>query len=287
MKLKVAEIFYSIQGEGRWSGTPSVFLRTFGCNFKCAGFGMPRGQHTDEPDRIAEKIELYKTFEDLPLANFGCDSYASWHPKFKHLSPTLTIDEVVDRMLALVPNNTWTQPNGQDVHLVITGGEPLLGWQRAYQELFDHPRMQDLKHLTFETNTTQELHSDFRQYLENQDRFHVTWSCSPKLTVSGEQWSDAIRPDILASYASVNVPMGNEYYLKFVVATSDDLADADRAVVEFRQGGVESPVYLMPMGGIPDQYHYNTKQVAELALERGYRYSPRLHVDIWRNAWGT
>jgi len=287
MKLKIAEIFYSIQGEGRWSGTPSVFLRTFGCNFKCAGFGMPRGTHTDEPDRIGENITLYKTFEDLPLATAGCDSYASWHPAFKHLSPTLDINEVVERMLALVPNNTWTQPNGQDVHLVITGGEPLLGWQRAYQELFDHPRMQDLKNLTFETNTTQELHDDFREYLATQDRFHVTWSCSPKLTVSGERWEDAIRPDILRSYANLAVPMGSEYHLKFVVASSDDVSDVDRAVGEYRDAGVEAPVYLMPQGGIPDQYHFNTKQVAELALEKGYRYSPRLHVDIWRNAWGT
>jgi hypothetical protein len=34
-------------------------------------------------------------------------------------------------------------------------------------------------------------------------------------------------------------------------------------------------------------YNLNTQQVAKLALDRGYRYSPRLQVDIWRNAWGT
>ena len=39
-KLKVSEIFYSAQGEGRFIGVPSVFLRTFGCNFTCGGFGM-------------------------------------------------------------------------------------------------------------------------------------------------------------------------------------------------------------------------------------------------------
>ena len=51
-KIKIAELFYSIQGEGRYMGVPSVFLRTFGCNFKCAGFGMSR-LHTDGKARLA------------------------------------------------------------------------------------------------------------------------------------------------------------------------------------------------------------------------------------------
>jgi len=52
-KIKVAEIFHSLQGEGLYIGVPSVFLRTFGCNFKCAGFGMPAGELSSEPDDIA------------------------------------------------------------------------------------------------------------------------------------------------------------------------------------------------------------------------------------------
>ena len=47
-KIKVSEIFYSAQGEGRFVGVPSVFLRTFGCNFTCGGFGMPRGEVSKE-----------------------------------------------------------------------------------------------------------------------------------------------------------------------------------------------------------------------------------------------
>ena len=85
MQLKIAEIFYSLQGEGRWAGVPSVFMRTFGCNFQCRGFGLPRGEKTTEPEEIAADIQLYKTYNDLPLARTGCDSYASWHPDFKHL----------------------------------------------------------------------------------------------------------------------------------------------------------------------------------------------------------
>ena len=76
-------------------------------------------------------------------------------------------------------------------------------------------------------------------------------------------------------------------YLKFVVATEQDVKDAERAVEEYRNAGFGGPVYLMPMGGLPSVYNLNTEQVAQLALDRGWRYSPRLQVDIWRNAWGT
>ena len=90
MKLKVSEIFYSAQGEGRFVGVPSVFLRTFGCNFTCSGFGCAPGVRSTEADDVAKNVHLYKDFLSLPLVNTGCDSYASWHPEFKHLSPTVT-----------------------------------------------------------------------------------------------------------------------------------------------------------------------------------------------------
>ena len=62
-KIKLAELFYSIQGEGRYMGVPSVFLRTFGCNFTCDGFGMARGEKTEERHIIAKDIETFKTYE--------------------------------------------------------------------------------------------------------------------------------------------------------------------------------------------------------------------------------
>jgi organic radical activating enzyme len=198
-KIKVSEVFYSLQGEGRFVGVPSVFLRTYGCNFTCAGFGCKPGEKSTGADEVAKSVDLYKTFNDLPLVETGCDSYASWHPAYKHLSPTQTTEELVERMLALTPNNQWMQNNGNDVHLVITGGEPLLGWQRAYEELLSHPRMSDLKNITFETNGTQKLHDDFAHCLSHW-KGEVTFSVSAKLSASGEKWEDAICPDIVCNY---------------------------------------------------------------------------------------
>ena len=135
-KLKVAELFYSIQGEGRYMGVPSVFLRTFGCNFKCAGFGMPKGELSLEVEDIAANIHLYTDYKQLPLVSTGCDSYASWDPRFKDLSPVLTTDSIVDSIMTMLPHNRW-----REEHLVITGGEPLLGWQRSYIDLLSHENM--------------------------------------------------------------------------------------------------------------------------------------------------
>jgi 7-carboxy-7-deazaguanine synthase len=289
-KIKVSEVFYSLQGEGRFVGVPSVFLRTYGCNFTCAGFGCAPGEKSTDADEVAKNIELYKDFNSLPLVTTGCDSYASWHPAYKHLSPTQTTEELVERMLTLTPNNAWVQNNGNDVHLVITGGEPLLGWQRAYSELLSHPRMADLKNITFETNGTQELHEDFRHFLLDwtlnprlgkKGAGALTFSVSAKLSASGEKWEEAIRPDIVMSYADIG-----HTYLKFVVETDEHIADAIRATDEYRRAGFKGQIYLMPQGGVVEPYDKNKKRIADICCQQGWNYSPRLHVDLWGNGWG-
>jgi len=280
-KLKVAELFYSIQGEGRFMGVPSVFLRTFGCNFKCAGFGMPRGELSTEVETIAARIADFKKYEELPLVSTGCDSYASWDPRFKDLSPMLTSDAIVERIMEIIPHGEW-----QDEHLVITGGEPLLGWQRAYPDLLSHPKMAGLKEITFETNGTQKLSPEFVNYLKNwnQEKQHreITFSVSAKLPCSGEKWEDAICPEIVCEYEKYGTA-----YLKFVIATEHDFADAQRAVKEFRDAGFKGHVYLMPVGGVESVYALNNRNVADLAMKHGLRYSDRLQVPLFKNEWGT
>ena len=279
-KIKVAELFYSIQGEGRYMGVPSVFLRTFGCNFKCQGFGMPQGELSNEANNVDPS--KYSDYRSLPLVSTGCDSYASWDPRFKHLSPVLDTDQIVDEIVRILPHRQW-----QDEHLVITGGEPLLGWQRCYPDLLDHDQMKDLKEITFETNGTQELTDEFRDYLlywQEPEWYgrEVTFSVSAKLPCSGEKWEDAIRPEVVRGYQDVGY-----VYLKFVVATAQDVQDAVLAVHEFTQAGVNVPVYLMPVGGVESVYTLNNKSVALEAMKLGYRYSDRLQVPLFKNEWGT
>ena len=284
MKLKISEIFYSLQGEGQYVGVPSIFLRTFGCNFTCGSFGMPRGQISTERNTIAKDGLKYTDYKDLPLVSTGCDSYASWDPRFKHLSPVMEIRDIVDRFQVLLPDRKFGEK-----HLIITGGEPLLGWQRSYPELVAEilDRGMSLKYITFETNGTQPLDQVLKDFLtEISDTFgiEITFSISAKLPCSGELWEDAIKPEVVKEY--LGIP-NNRSYFKFVIANEQDALDAQAAIGEYKKAGIDIPVYLMPVGGVNSVYEMNERQVADYARDIGYRFSPRIQVPLYKNEWGT
>jgi 7-carboxy-7-deazaguanine synthase len=296
--IKVSELFYSLQGEGLYLGTPSIFLRTFGCNFTCSGFGMPRGEKSQErlnvdPDEMkypvfgageppVELTKKYTKYEDLPLVHTGCDSYASWDVRFKHLSPLLTIPAIVDRIQSLLPESKFSV----NKHLILTGGEPMLpGWQKQFPALLQeiYNRKMDLGYLTFETNGTKPIIDDlYWELLNCSDFLEVVFSVSSKLPVSGEKWEDAIKPDVVQEYAKLR---HSKLYFKWVVGSKQDIEDVERAIKEYDMPDV--PVYLMPVGGTDKLYDVTHKDVAKMAMERGWRYSPRLQVELWKNAWGT
>ena len=256
MKLRYSESFYSVQGEGRWVGVPSLFLRVFGCNFECAGFGQERGKlipveempyNTDE--RADPKHELaYTSIEELPVTPVGCDSSASWSKKYKHLQMTKTPEEVFEHLVSLLPDGTFEGRHGEDIHLVITGGEPLLGWQRVWPSLLSMCKEIGLKNVTFETNGTQLVKEELINYFnspEGED-IHVTWSTSPKLSLSGEKTEDALKPD---SLISMNQVINSYLYNKFVVRDIEDFEEVDMFVQAYKDAMIIlDAVYCMPEG---------------------------------------
>jgi organic radical activating enzyme len=295
-KITYTEIFYSLQGEGKWAGVPSIFFRTYGCNFRCRKFGRPRDEviegHNPEVVDIIKMVEAnpdrYQEFKDLPLVTTGCDTYASIYPEFKRFNKQADVYTIAEEIHALLPNGVWDQDWSDNIHFIITGGEPFLGYQQLYPTLLTLLRQRGLRDVTIETNGSQELYPEVRDYFfedftrHGRDYDRLTFSVSPKLPCSGESWETAINPKVVKSYEMVGYT-----YLKFVVSTRQDVEDAERAVGEYREAGFGGPIYLMPAGGVPQVYNLNTQEVARLAMERGWRYSPRLQVDIWRNEWGT
>ena len=293
-KLRYSEAFYSVQGEGRFVGVPSLFLRTFGCNFECAGFGQPREKliatdqmpYVIDPKADKNHPDAYKSIEELPVTPIGCDSSASWSVKYKHLQMTRSADEVFDHIASLIPNGTFTGQHGEDIHLVITGGEPLLGWQRVWPALLTTCMEVGLKNVTFETNGSKDVDDVFIEWLNNEGKdLHVTWSTSPKLSISAELTKNALIPEALLT---MNKVKNSFLYNKFVIRDEICLHDVDMFVSAYKKADVNiDAIFLMPEGATLEQQTLTEKHVAEICMNTGYKFSPRLHINLFGNAWGT
>ena len=95
-----SEIFKSIQGEGHYTGVPTTWLRFFGCNLECNGFGQddPTDPSTYQlPYKDFDLIDV-KNVEDLPVWKYGCDSSYSWSKKFAKIQKNETCEEVAKRL---------------------------------------------------------------------------------------------------------------------------------------------------------------------------------------------
>lgn len=295
MSLRISEIFYSIQGEGSRAGHPSVFVRVFGCNFRCPGFGMPKGQVSTEPDEIANEVlanpDKYPTYESLPLARTGCDSYPSWHPKLKDYSPEMTAEEIIKKIDSVIPKNV----DKNRIDIVFTGGEPLLKCnQREIVDLLNKNReyFKNFDSFTFETNGTQEVLSEVKGVFSIDISRPLIISISPKLSCSGVPSSKAIKPDVISDiFDSVWDGDISHTYLKFVVNPEfieDQLTEIEYVLQSIHPThNVDIPVYLMPEGGTEERYNDNMKKVADVAMKKGYRFCPRLHVTLFGNSWAS
>jgi 7-carboxy-7-deazaguanine synthase len=147
--------------------------------------------------------------------------------------------------------------------------------------------MLGLKEITFETNGTQPLSKEFSDYLwhwgiDRRGYSSLTFSVSAKLSVSGEKREEAIKPEVVNEYEKIGYT-----YLKLVIATEDDANEALEVIDIYRKAGFKGPVYLMPVGGVEKVYSMNNRAVADLAMKHGLRYSDRLQVPLFKNAWGT
>ena len=302
-------MFYSLQGEGRYVGVPSLFLRLFGCNFECRGFGQERDRSTWIPHDMMPHNQEHpdvKVLEDLPVPHVGCDSSFSWGKKWGHLASNDDIDTIIKKMDDMInwygqkkTNNPIAGDLSQcllqddGVHLVLTGGEPLLkGFQQGVFDLMTHPDLKT-RFVTIETNGTQifspyDYCNDGYMFPDHHRKFGVnknagmTFSVSPKLSNSGEEWTEAIKPEALASY---NAWPHSYLYLKFVVRDEDDMEEVHEAVRVYDHARVNiDAIYLMPETGPHGMYDY---EVAQLAMKYGYKFSPRLQINLFGNEWGT
>jgi 7-carboxy-7-deazaguanine synthase len=224
-QVKIAEIFYSIQGEGKLAGVPSVFVRSSGCNLRCSWCDTP---------------------------------YTSWRPE----GTEMTVPEIVDRVRGF---------NAR--HAVITGGEPMIA--RGVEELSRRLREAEM-HITIETAGTVFLAVECD-----------LMSISPKLSNSTPEGEWAGRHDKLRIQIEVIRRLMDlcDYQLKFVVSRPEDIGEIHDIVSSTR--AEMGKVILMPEGTDPLRLREKAVWIAELCKAEGFRYGPRLHVDIWGDRRGV
>ena len=295
----ISEIFRSIEGEGPYTGWPTIYVRFSGCNFTCAGFNNPNNLPISN-EVLGFNPADYKTLTELPPITIGCDSIYSWDNRFKHMWETLTIDQLAARIVALLPNGKWLHPRtNQPYILSLTGGEPTLR-HKQIEALLEHPLLKDLQVLLIETNGSVPLHKKLITALHywTGKSFNNTliWSNSPKLSASGEPWDKAIKPEV---YEQQWLPMMGTIssritqYFKFVCGDSDDhFAEVDRFITEVRDDIVKSipvweNIYIMPMSCVTDQQDNIAAKVAQRCIDNGYIYCHRVHLDVFDNSVGT
>jgi 6-pyruvoyltetrahydropterin 2'-reductase len=291
--LKYSETFYSAQGEGAYTGIPSLWMRFFLCNLQCDGFGQTDPTDPSTYELPYEKLDLTDITDvmQLPVFDKGCDSSYTWAKRYKHLITDRTVQEAVDELEALLPHGKFQHPvSKQWTHMVFTGGEPMLkntqpGIIRIMQEFYNRGNMPN--NVTIETNGTKPLTEEMEKYIED---FQFDWggewywSISPKLwSTAGEKPKKAIQPDVIGQYAQAS----KHGQLKFVVNGSEESwREVEENTKLFREAGCEFPVWIMGVGGTFEGLTLTEADIADEAIQRGYNYTTRAHVHIYGNAIG-
>jgi len=192
-----------------------------------------------------------------------CDTpYTSWEPEGKNCS----IAEIVETVAAFYAS-----------HVVLTGGEPMIA-----------PEIVDLTQLLRKAG----LHIT----IETAGTFYTPVDCdlmsiSPKLANSiphereGGRWAaqhDRLRyqPEIMRRLIKEY-----EYQLKFVISSREDLPEV--AAIREALNAPREQVVLMPEGTSRERLRERSLWLAEICKNNGYRYSPRLHIDLWGNIRGV
>lgn len=292
MKVRYSELFASFQGEATYTGMPSIWLRFFGCNLECAGFGQknPCDPATYELPHQTMDLSKIQFMHELPVLTKGCDSAYSWSNRFKHLAYDSSPEELAENINRLAHEKLgltdWRHPvTNKTAQLCFTGGEPMMQQKQmvaVVQAL--NVKMEDfiVPQVTIETNATKPLTKDFQGLIEGCSNLH--FAMSPKLfNVSGEK--DAVKMGIIESYCSVS----DTACIKFVHNGSKEAWDElekYEATMRHLPDWVE--YYIMPVGAdVESQQAGNIAEICDEAMLRGYRVSARVHTYIYGNKMGT
>lgn len=245
--IYLVEHFYSIQGEGKYVGTPSLFFRFGGCNMRCEGFGCK--------ETASDGVEV-----------MGCDTvYAVNKEHFlQNWIPLKRAQELLN-VLSL-----YDLPEAVDV--VLTGGEPLIyANDEVFVEFLEH-LVSEGHRITFETNGSMDV--DFEKYPVYKE---CVFALSVKLSNSGEPLAKRLRGDVIYNLAS----NAKDAFFKFSIDKESITIALEEEIENVLIHSPKTKVYCMPVAGSKQELEENTQPLIEFCKAKGYNYSDRLHIRIW------
>ncbi|MFV7790974.1 7-carboxy-7-deazaguanine synthase QueE [Aliarcobacter lanthieri] len=253
--LEINEIFGpTIQGEGKFVGSPSIFIRFGKCNFSCVGFGVE-----------------YETPSGVKKC--ACDSYYAVDKEFKDNWEKYSSHlDIINEVNKLIENSNYEYK----IDIVITGGEPLLYWNKIeFQKLLKY-YIDNNHRVTIETNASLDINfnKDFQK--------KIIFSMSVKLSNSLEPLKKRVNKKTLKNILQNT----SKSYLKFVIG-NDFLTQAIDEIKDILSDIPKCEVYLMPLGDTSKQIDENSIKVINLAIKYGFKYSDRLHIRVWNNKRGV
>ena len=227
--LQISEKFYSIQGEGKTMGAPSIFVRLTGCNLLC------------KSDK------------------WVCDSIEVWRKGNKvDFKEVLSIEDII------------SLENG--VHLIFTGGEPLLHQKsiasflaylqmehnlRPFVEVETNGTIMPIKELIFDVNV---------------------WNVSPKLTNSGETLKKRVNIAAIQQFNKLNT------IFKFVISERKDVEEIFDVFGNYIE---RKKVYLMPAADNQETLYEKRIEVIEFCKQYILNFTDRLHITTWNKKTGV
>ena len=231
-RLPVVEIFSSIQGEGRWAGYPAIFIRLAYCNLGCV----------------------------------WCDTRFTWDKDKIDHGTLLQIDEIVATVEAVTPRNS----DRSNLHIVLTGGEPMLH-QEILAHLISALKESGFEYFEIETNGTIVPNGDLTRLIS-------WWNCSPKLSNNGLSADENLNNEAISAILQTK-----KADFKFVIRKREDI---DELLATFGLHVSADRIMLMAEGSTLAAQAAALPVVIEACREFGFRFSPRLHIMAWGNQRG-
>jgi len=243
----LVEHFYSIQGEGRYVGTPSLFFRFGGCNMKCIGFGCK--------ETAIDGTEV-----------MGCDTVYAVNREYFSQN-WVAIGDVKELLQVL---ELYDLPGAIDI--VLTGGEPLIYAHDAIFVAFLEALVAKGHRITFETNGS--LNIDFEKFPVYKE---AVFALSVKLSNSQEPLEKRLRGDVIFNIAS----NAKDAFFKFSIDRDSITMALEDEIESVIMHAPKIGVYCMPVGGTKAEVEANTEPLIEFCKAKGYNFSDRLHIRIW------